>query len=66
MYILARGLWKIFSTAELFTVNIATGMNSEVWCKKRTIRLKTIYWSTNEPFTTDPFDAACHKVQTPT
>ena len=41
-------------------------MSSEVWGKKRTIRLKTIYWSTNEPFTTYPFDATCHKVQTPT
>jgi len=48
------------------SLNIAKGMNSEVWDKKRPIRLKTIYWSRNEPFTTGPFEAACHKVQTPT
>jgi len=34
--------------------------------RKRQIILKTIYWSINEPFTTAPFDAVCHKVETPT
>ena len=59
-------LGKCFQALSLRTVNIATGMNSEVWGKKWPIRLKTINWSTNEPFTTDRFEAACHKVQSPT